>query len=331
LHVLWAGQEAVLVFFVLSGLVLILPAARRGSMNWLAYYPSRLIRLYLPVVAAVALAIVLARIWPRTADGADSPWIQMHDEAPTVASAVRNSFLLNGTTWLNSPLWSLQWEVLFSLLLPLYAWITLRWGRKYWLLIGVAFVALILLGETAGIAALRYLPYFGLGALIGVNLHQLDGVGGRLDRSRGGMLLQWSIIVAGALLLTFRWWPGTLLPAQLVWVAGVVTTIGAVVIVLVAVSLPRAQAVLSSRALVGAGTISFSLYLVHEPILVTLAVVVPPEASWLAFAAGIPLAILAGLLFYLTVERNTHRLARVTAQWISRRRSKSPLGRVEPS
>jgi peptidoglycan/LPS O-acetylase OafA/YrhL len=52
LHLWWAGREAVIVFFVLSGYVLARSAYGR-TFTWLAYYPSRLIRLYLPVVAAV--------------------------------------------------------------------------------------------------------------------------------------------------------------------------------------------------------------------------------------------------------------------------------------
>ena len=54
LHLGWAGGEAVLVFFVLSGLVLALPhlrEPRRGT--WLPYYLKRAVRLYVPVAVAV--------------------------------------------------------------------------------------------------------------------------------------------------------------------------------------------------------------------------------------------------------------------------------------
>src|SRR6185312_1226739 len=49
LHIFWAGQEFVVVFFVLSGFVLSLPIARGGRLRIASYYPARLIRLYLPV------------------------------------------------------------------------------------------------------------------------------------------------------------------------------------------------------------------------------------------------------------------------------------------
>ena len=55
LHLIWAGTEAVYLFFVLSGVVLTFPVLRSRSFSWLAYYPSRLLRLYGPIVFAVLL------------------------------------------------------------------------------------------------------------------------------------------------------------------------------------------------------------------------------------------------------------------------------------
>lgn len=66
LHLLRDGRMAVYIFFVLSGLVLALPVLARGrAYPWLAYYPQRLIRLYLPVWAAVALGVALIALVPR--------------------------------------------------------------------------------------------------------------------------------------------------------------------------------------------------------------------------------------------------------------------------
>lgn len=329
LHAIWAGPEAVLVFFVLSGVVLTVPAVRGRALPWRAYYPSRLIRLYLPVVFAVGFALLLARLWPRTTDAADSPWIQMHNEAPTLSIGLKNALLLSGTTWLNSPLWSLQWEVLFSLLLPVYLWVALRWGRGGWLIIGGLLLTLILIGETAGIAALRFLPLFGLGSLIAVNIDRLNTLPRRFDGSRWSLLAQLAIVVGALLLLTFQWWPGGSLPAALKPVCSVAVSLGAVAIVLVAVCLPRAQRLLTSRALLAAGSISFSLYLVHEPILVTLAVIAPADMSWIAPVVGIPLSVAAGWLFYLLVERMTHRFARLLASRIATKAGRGATPAIE--
>src|SRR6201995_3858781 len=43
LHLLWAGSEAVIVFFVLSGFVLVLPHVTGRSIGWPGYYLSLLL------------------------------------------------------------------------------------------------------------------------------------------------------------------------------------------------------------------------------------------------------------------------------------------------
>lgn len=61
LRLIWGGHEAVLVFFVLSGIVLTAPLVTHGRHGraWLGYYLRRLCRLYVPVWASL--------IWPRCA------------------------------------------------------------------------------------------------------------------------------------------------------------------------------------------------------------------------------------------------------------------------
>src|SRR5690348_5076720 len=55
LHAIWLGAESVWLFFVLSGFVLT-RATMRPGFSWAGYYPSRMVRLYLPVAFAVVLA-----------------------------------------------------------------------------------------------------------------------------------------------------------------------------------------------------------------------------------------------------------------------------------
>ena len=76
LKLLFPGTEAVLVFFALSGLVVALPALRSG-FAWTRYYPSRLLRLYLPVFGALLFATVLILAIPREAASVPSgSWLR---------------------------------------------------------------------------------------------------------------------------------------------------------------------------------------------------------------------------------------------------------------
>ena len=164
LHLLWAGEEAVLVFFVLSGFVLTLPATRR-SVRWREYYPRRLVRLYLPVWGSLLLAVAVKAVLPSADGPGHSAWVSER-AAVRLDEVWHDAPLVAGTGLLNSPLWSLRWEVLFSLALPLYVLaLRRRSGRRAWLDVAVL-VSLIGAGTLVGSPWLRYLPVFGLGVVL---------------------------------------------------------------------------------------------------------------------------------------------------------------------
>ena len=72
--------------------------------------------------------------------------------------------------------------------------------------------------------------------------------------------------------------------------------------------LPRA---LAAPALLRLGRISFSLYLVHMPVLAaTLHATAGWLPPWAALAAGVPLSLLAAAAFHAAVEAPAQRLSR---------------------
>ena len=58
-HLVWLAREAVIVFFVLSGLVLTRPFVCGKPHSYRRYYASRFIRLLLPCWAAIGLACLI--------------------------------------------------------------------------------------------------------------------------------------------------------------------------------------------------------------------------------------------------------------------------------
>ncbi|CAN5298732.1 hypothetical protein BH09ACT1_BH09ACT1_04810 [soil metagenome] len=74
LHVIWLGSEAVWLFFVLSGFVLS-RSASRPSFECNVYFPSRLVRLYLPVFGAILFAWVIYLIAGAVTRGDDVPFL----------------------------------------------------------------------------------------------------------------------------------------------------------------------------------------------------------------------------------------------------------------
>ncbi|WP_285116413.1 acyltransferase [Leifsonia sp. fls2-241-R2A-40a] len=329
-RLLFAGHEAVLVFFVLSGFVLTLPFLSRPPTrrSTLAYYGRRIVRLYVPVWASLVLALALALAVPR--NPAMGGWMGTH-HAPTVSSTWHDPVLLFGTSNLNSPLWSLTWEVWFSLLMPVM-FLLIRFTRaaRWWwaaipllMLVSAAarFDVIRRALPDAGLTAdlLQYLPVFGIGMLLAVNRNRLAAAAGRIRT--------WWPIVAGALLLTIS--PTLIAPngygvgqafAYLLSLTGV-----AGIVVLAFASPVRRP--LEARPVQWAGTRSFSIYLVHEPILVATALLVGANGWWwlLTAAAVIPIILLTAEVFHRFVERPSITLSRAVGRAIEGRRATAPV------
>jgi peptidoglycan/LPS O-acetylase OafA/YrhL len=330
LRLLFAGHEAVLVFFVLSGFVLTLPflARRPTGVSVLAYYPRRIIRLYAPVWGAVALALALALLIPRPGTG--SSWLQTH-RPPSTGDVIHDLLLIFGTSNLDSPLWSLTWEVWFSLLMPLM-FLLIRWMRadKWWmgagtLLIGISVIsrfpfvihALPQAWLTAGM--LQYLPIFGLGMLLAFNKD-------RLHATRS-----WGWALGAALLLTVSpsFAPnGTYSAPQAAMYA--LSLIGVVGIVALAFGSPLAVT-LEHRIPQWAGKRSFSIYLTHEPIIVAAAILTGITSWWwlLVFIGLIPAILAVAELFYRVIELPAIRLSRATGRTILKTQKEAPARKTK--
>lgn len=304
-----AGTESVLVFFVLSGLVVTLPALREG-FGWLGYYGGRMLRLYLPVWASLALAALAIALLPRDpATVTEGSWLARAN-AMTVSwpQLLSEASLWKASYDVNNVLWSLRWELVFSLSLPLFV-IAARALRRTWVFAAVLAALCTVTGRLVDVDALVYLPVFFLGALMAVRLTDLRSAVRAWPRA-GRIALG---AASGALLIAS--WLGRPIEgsigSDLLWgLAG----IGAAGLVVLVVGSPTADRALSSRVPRWLGKISFSLYLVQAPLIGTLAFALG-DARWpLVVAIGVPASLVVGWLFYAGVERPAHRLAKLVGR-----------------
>jgi peptidoglycan/LPS O-acetylase OafA/YrhL len=299
LHLAWNGNAAVYVFFVLSGFVLVLPFVDgRATPRWVAYYGKRMLRLYLPVWASLALAVLLILTVPRVASTDQSWWVNNHAFPLTIDEVAHDSLLLAGTGLINGPLWSLRWEVLFSLLLPLYVLGAMRWRRWWWGKIP-ALLVITAVGAFAKQEWLFYLPMFGIGAVLGAERMRLLGLVRRIQP------ISWAGLTVLALLLLNADW----LRAESVPGAGVLVSGGASLLVLVFIAWEGAAALGDSRIAQWLGRISFSLYLTHVPVVVSVTLLLGSTAPWLTMITALAASLLVGELFYRLVEGRAHTLA----------------------
>lgn len=314
-----AGEEAVLVFFVLSGFAVTLPVLHRGrSFSWLAYYPARLIRLYIPAWISLIFAGLLLLLIPRQEMGNGQDWLaRTNSESLNNVPQVLGQFTLwggGGHFPLNNPLWSLSWEIAFSLLLPafaLLAWLSTK-GRASW---GIC-LALVLIAETygrfgGGVVA-TYLPVFALGAILAANRDRLAEAANHFLTTHSRRL--WSTLwVVGSLEALVLWHQvRTVAPEakELIASLQVLEVIGALMLVAAVYILQPVRRILEVKPVRFLGKISFSLYLTHVPILLAYTYLLGWEqwglALLLAFATMLPIA----LLFSHHVEEPAHRLGK---------------------
>jgi peptidoglycan/LPS O-acetylase OafA/YrhL len=164
------GHEAVIAFFVLSGVLIAGRFVRRPPVTaaeYGDYLLDRLTRIWIVALPALLLSLVIAQVAQRLLGGFSGS--RGEPCAPGLADLIANLLFLNKifvpTLCSNGPYWSVQNEVWYYLALPL---IWLSWtARAPWL----RAAALALLA-----AALATLLYRSTAALVGARLF-LETVG----------------------------------------------------------------------------------------------------------------------------------------------------------
>lgn len=315
--VISAGLEAVFVFFILSGLVLSLPALRAGrEYSWRVYYPRRIIRLALPVIASIALAVLLLLVIPRHAlGGSGLDWVSTTNSLVFSARDLVDTLNLLGPRQpLNNPLWSLGWEILFSLLLPIAVLLPRRTRTPRRAVIVIAACLLVITAASlTHIDALVYLPMFAIGAVVAGSLPAVSARAADLTATRRA----WVLV-------------GCLVLVAVPWMASGITdvfyplTVGFAVagcLGLVALALGGGwfAGFLQTRTVQALGRLSFSLYLVHVPVLVTVFFAFGPALWYLSVPVGIVSSFGVAWLFAKGVEQPSHRLARWVGDRVERR------------
>lgn len=321
---LWAGREAVLLFFVLSGFVLALSlqGGPHGRPVWLAFAAKRMVRLLIPCAAVAGLLAVVVPLADPAPEPELSRWFNQQWREPVTPSLVLgHAFLVLPEYSLNTPMWTLHYELRISLILPFMVLLA-AFGSHVLLAATIAGVLACLVEMkflgTGALTTLLFLPHFTFGVLIARHRDALAGGIARLGRVAKGCL--WGLCY---LLLNFRWLvqaPG------LVW--DIVSGLGGALLIALVLGSRRAQSVLCSRPLPQLGAISYSLYLVHVPVLLAGLYLAPVQVpAWLVAVVSPVASVLLAIVLYRLVERPAIVLSRRTAEWLEgRRRAAASFG-----
>ena len=282
LHIFYGGAEAVIIFFVLSGYVLVY-SVNIGEVFSYARY--RLFRLYVPIFATITLSCSLILLFPRKALVGGSWWINSHPMESTLASFLKNIWVVDGTDWLNSSLWTMKYEIVFSLSVVIFARFNFRKSAITFAFVITTLGCLLGIGMHYGFELLSWIPVFFAGSA----LHWMPE-----NRIKFPILH----LVLGIFVLFSPWSFAGFGYTMSSTINRVLMTIGALIIVNVCRQTGNSVSkLLSKRIPVLMGRYSYSLYLIHAPVLTTVWFVmgIPANhASWLVQVAVSSLCIAGG-------------------------------------
>ncbi|GGE35337.1 acyltransferase [Agaricicola taiwanensis] len=296
-----------IVFFVLSGFVLMLPFARGRHQTYGIYALRRLTRIYIPFACSILLAAMLYKLSSPGEIEALTAWFNeaSWDTAPQPIILLKHLAMTG--RWedmrLNPVMWSLVHELRISLVFPLIAALALR-SQTAALTVACAFYvigfhgALIVEGNitTSLLDTLRFSAFFIIGAIMALRLPALVAWASGLSR------IGFAASLGGAMCL-FSLKPGFM--TEMLFAGA------AVGVIALAAGASPARNLLNCAPLRWLGRVSYTLYLVHMPVMLAIFHLADGHLG-LAPTTAIAAAsvLLASELFYRLFEKPSHLLAR---------------------
>lgn len=324
LHAVWGGHEAVIMFFLLSGFVLSLPFFSNRQQTYTKYVIKRICRIYIPFLVALIIAIVMREaVYVSKLTDLTSYYNNLWVIPPDAASIIHHLLFVGNynTTRYDPILWTLVHEMRISLLFPFIMFVIVKGGWKIGLplALGLSYGSEILLDHfetrfmTNFVVSLHYAAFFIVGALLAKYQNELKTVFSRLNG-------WWAMVMLFLALCfySFKWigygedFHDRFMPHWGDWM----TAIGASIFIVAAVSSVRLARQLQRKPLLFLGKISYSLYLYHMIVLLSLVHLLngaldTPYIVMIAFIASFA----AGTLSYYFVELPSIRLGKRLTGW----------------
>jgi peptidoglycan/LPS O-acetylase OafA/YrhL len=319
-RLLIAGHSSVMMFFVLSGFVLSLPQVAGKRVVYSGYLIKRVCRIYLPYL--VALGVALLGCWKWHGLHEYGAWVDNAWTEPPQWKYVAQHLLFLGNynpARYNVSFWTLVQEMRISLIFPLVCALILRFRARIGGLIALTCFLLNLgLNKFAPNAysfsqTVGYTGMFIFGILLARYWPYLEGRLNKLKRTT-----YWAVFLFCVFLYAYT--PSLL--NYLGWEAAAwdsLTAIGASGIILFALINKRIDSWLLQPPILFLGKISYSVYLIHAPILFAFGYIFYNKATpvvWLI--PYLIVTIVLAAIMYRTVEATSIRLGQVLASKANR-------------
>jgi peptidoglycan/LPS O-acetylase OafA/YrhL len=317
LRFLVAGHEAVLLFFVLSGFVLTQPFLKPNKPLYVPFLVKRICRIQLPYLGGLGLAILGDLLFHNSIPSL-SLWFQMMWSEPLTWHLVLQHVGLIGffnEVQLNTAFWSLVVEMRISIVFPLLMLLLSR-VRTPRTMILAGSAALLLIAApfepqsgnlSSVINTLQYGMSFVIGSLLARSHESCSKLYLQLPRLARpvlwvGLLAVWSFV--GVI---------SSKPA-LLGLYNMILTLASAGIIVIAMTEPWVRTALLHRIPQYLGHVSYSVYLIHVTVLLSLVHALYGKCSLLALLPMyIALTFMLGTVFHTWIEEPCTRLGTVLA------------------
>jgi peptidoglycan/LPS O-acetylase OafA/YrhL len=308
------GPAAVPVFIVLSGFCLMIPVAKTGYLDggfW-PYIGRRARRILPAYYACMVFVLALIAFAPLLNHSSDPRWTVALPALDLWTSIFPHALLYHNwqAAWaykIDPPMWSIaaEWQIYF--LFPVLVAVWRRWGVPALLAAGMAVPLLckfLMITQTWRLVSPWYVGLFAMGMAGAIHAFAPKREHAWSDRT------PWFTVVMIGTLLTFLGWDfilrdvltGVATVTLLVFCANHASSIEGTV-------RPVALRLLESRALVTLGAFSYSIYLVHYPIialangwLASLGIGVSARLILMLLVVS-PLAVVVSYAFHIMCEK----------------------------
>ncbi|MEK4742565.1 MULTISPECIES: acyltransferase family protein [unclassified Bacillus (in: firmicutes)] len=313
LRFLWAGGEAVIVFYVLSGFVLSM-ALYHSKTNYWGYLIKRFVRIYIPyyfwIIITFALFILFS---PYEVAGLRDWFYDRWQGSITKIDIINHFVLLNNffTENYNPVIWSLAQEMRISIVFPLLflLFYKLSWKKTILFALSFSLISVFLnmlhIGKAEGFYngyadTLHFTSMFMVGMLLFKHQEKLIYLYRNMKKFNKGFLIALGIILYLYSILIYGFSRNDTTFLLKDW--GVV--IGVSIFIIMAMSNLKVKAFLNKSVFVYLGEISYSIYLCHFPIMMVLFKLLYTKIPiFFLLALCISMTILFSIVSYHLIEK----------------------------
>lgn len=326
LRLLVSGRPSVILFFVLSGFVLAISLEK--SASYFGFVIRRVFRIYLPFAFSILLSYWLFLLIPAAEIPFYGAWFNNNLPHGEISLPLLYHHLLMigdiDSVRLNNVVWSLIYELRISLVFPFL--MALVYRLHAYAAISLALVVCLVVDATLWLLGYRadslFYSYSPLtAALLTVHFSTFFVLGCVIARHRSSIIRTVEGSSGRLKFIVMALATAALLPAGK-WLADLpLGLLASVYIVLALGGGKQTRAVLESKPLELLGRISFSLYLLHVPLLQLAVRIWPGHPMPVALVPFIVPALSLGVavIAYRVIEAPSNRIGRRVAALFERR------------